>query len=113
MRRRFLHLRFLHLALAPVLALGLAVATSGTARAETDGQALYEKNCQKCHGPDGKADTSAGKKMKVPAWNGTDLAPAHVIENVRTNKKHRTVAKKVDDAELEAIATYVSTLMAP
>jgi hypothetical protein len=36
-----------------------------------------------------------------------------VIENVRTNKKHKTVSKKVSDAELEAIAAYVATLSAP
>ncbi len=34
----------------------------------------------------------------------------HGIEDVRTHKKHRTVSKKVSDAEVDAIAIYVATL---
>lgn len=92
-----------------VLVAGVAV--SAPATAQEGGQALFAKNCEKCHGPDGKADTKAGKKMKVPAWgDDTDLEHAPVIEHVRTHKKHKTVSKKVSDAELDAIATYVATL---
>lgn len=40
------------------LAAGLAVVT---AQAE-DAKALYEKDCKKCHGADGKGDTMMGKK---------------------------------------------------
>lgn len=91
------------------LILALAVSASAPARAEADGQALFAKTCQKCHGPDGKADTPAGKKMKVPAWSepiGTD----EVVQHVRTHKKHKQVSKKVSDPELEAIAAYVASL---
>ncbi len=93
-----------------IVTVAAVVAASAPAAAQEDGKALFEKNCQKCHGPDGKADTKAGKKMKVPVWDDSKLEHAHVIENVRTNKKHKTVSKKVSDAELEAIATYVATL---
>lgn len=93
-----------------IVLVAVGVAGSTPAAAQEDGKALFEKNCQKCHGPDGKADTKAGKKMKVPVWDDTMLEHAHVIENVRTSKKHKTVSKKVSDAELDAIATYVATL---
>lgn len=96
--------------LAPALALVLAAAGSAPAAAEADGKALFEKNCMKCHGADGSGDTPAGKKMKVPAWDADDLVPDHVVKQVREHKKHRTVSKKVDDAQLQAIAAYVATL---
>jgi len=96
-------------ALASVLGLALAVSASAPARAEADGEALFAKNCQKCHGPDGKADTPAGKKMKVPAWT-EPVGADEVVQHVRTHKKHRQVSKKVNDADLEAIAAYVAKL---
>lgn len=103
--------RWLISALGGVAIAGVCVLGSFPASAQEDGKALFEKNCQKCHGPDGKADTKAGKKMKVPVWDAEKLVHSHVIENVRTNKKHKNVSKKVSDAELDAIATYVATLL--
>jgi mono/diheme cytochrome c family protein len=44
-------------------ALILFVATS--AWAQGDSKALYMSKCATCHGPDGKAKTAMGKKLKV------------------------------------------------
>jgi len=97
--------------LAPALALVLAAAGSApAAAADADGKALFEKTCKKCHGPDGKGDTPAGRKMKVPVWDAEKMKADHVVETVRENKKHKTVSKKVSDAELQAIAAYVASL---
>lgn len=49
--------------------------------------------------------------MKASVRDETKLERARVIENVRTNKKHKTVSKKINDAELDAIASYVATLL--
>lgn len=46
--------------LLPVLAGCLLALTAGTASA-TDGFALYEQHCAKCHGKSGKADTWRGR----------------------------------------------------
>jgi mono/diheme cytochrome c family protein len=96
--------------LTSLLALALTATASAPAAAETDGRALFEKNCQKCHGPDGKGDTPAGRKMKVPVWEAEDRTPEHVLETVRENKKHKTVSKKVSDTDLQAIGAYIATL---
>jgi mono/diheme cytochrome c family protein len=99
--------------LAPALAIAAIAVASTPAAAQPDGKALFEKNCMKCHGADGKADTPAGKKMKVPAWDAEDMQAEIVTKTVRGNGKHKTVAKKLSDADLEAIAAYVATLGAP
>jgi cytochrome c6 len=97
--------------LVPALAAALAMAGSAPASAEADGKALFEKNCMKCHGADGSADTPAGKKMKVPSVKNEALVAADVVKNVRENSKHKPVSKKVpSDADLEAIAAYMVTL---
>ena len=96
--------------LAPALALVLAAAGSAPAAAEADGKALFEKNCMKCHGADGAGDTPAGKKMKVPPLKLDELTADGVVSTVRENKKHQTVAKKLSDADLQAIAAYVDSL---
>jgi cytochrome c553 len=43
----------------------LALAASTAALSAADAGPIWEKTCQKCHGPDGKGDTKMGKKMEV------------------------------------------------
>ncbi len=50
-------------ALKMMMAALLAVGMSGAARA--DGTAMYGKKCAGCHGKDGKAATSMGKKYQI------------------------------------------------
>jgi mono/diheme cytochrome c family protein len=86
-----------------VLALALAVLPAGPALA-ADGAALYKANCAGCHGADGKADSATAKAMKVPALAGTKLSAEDVVKHVKSSPRHKSLAAKLSDEELAAIA---------
>jgi mono/diheme cytochrome c family protein len=94
------------------------LASGGAAAA--DGKELFVKVCAGCHGETGNADTKKGKAQKAKSYHEAKLnakltaadAEAFVTKNVRENKKHKNVTKKVTDEELAAIAAYVKVLAA-
>ena len=81
-----------------------------------DGAAVFKQNCASCHGATGKADTPAGKAMKVPALAGdanvAAMTDADVAAKIKSNAKHAAVLKKVTDDDIAAVATYVKGLAA-
>ena len=97
----------------------LATLASGRAAA-ADGKELFVKVCAGCHGDTGNADTKKGKAAKAKSFHEPKVnakltaadAEAVVTKNVRENKKHKNVTKKVTDEELAAIAAYVKVLAA-
>lgn len=101
--------------LASILAIaGLACLAAPAAHAEDDGAKLYAANCEKCHGADGKAETTMGKAMKAkslvdPKWTAPDAADL-LIKDFHANPKHKSVASKVSDDDLRLIATHVREL---
>lgn len=102
------------LALACALAITGLAGLAAAADAPADGTKLYEANCVKCHGADGHGDTSMGKAMKAkslvdPKWAAADSADA-VVSAFRANTKHKSVASKVSDDDLRAIAVHIREL---
>ncbi len=89
---------------------GLALLALPAASMAADGAALYDAQCAKCHGKDGKADTPTGKAMKAtniadPAVSGA----ADVAEKIKANKKHAAFATKLSDDDLSAIIAHMKT----
>ncbi len=81
-----------------------------------DVKETYEKNCSKCHGPDGKGDTKMGKKVDVKDFTDAkyqasmkdeDMLKA-IKEGVKDGEKVRMkAAEDISDADMKALVTYV------
>jgi mono/diheme cytochrome c family protein len=76
-----------------------------------DGAAVYKANCAKCHGDTGKADSPAGKAMKVPPFDAqlAGMSADEIAAKIKASPKHAGVVKAVGD-DLPAAAGYVKQL---
>jgi mono/diheme cytochrome c family protein len=102
------------------LILGLAMmAMAALSASAADAKAIYEKDCAKCHGPDGKGDTKMGKKAgakdytdpKVQeAMKDGEMAKA-IKEGVKEGDtvKMKGFADTLSDDEVKALVAYVRT----
>jgi mono/diheme cytochrome c family protein len=83
-----------------------------TATWAADGAAVYKTHCAKCHGDTGKAESAAGKAMKVPAFDAKvgAMSADEIVAKVKANAKHATVMKAVGDDDLAAAAAHVKEL---
>ena len=79
----------------------------------------WEKSCKKCHGPEGKGDTTIGKKLeikdltdaKVQASLKDDVMFKAIKEGVKDGDKVRMKAiEGLSDEEIKAMVAYVRTL---
>ena len=76
----------------------------------------WEKNCAKCHGPDGKGDTKMGKKLDIKdftdakvqaSFKDEDLFKA-IKEGVKDGDKTKMkAAEGLSDEEMKALVAYV------
>lgn len=93
-----------------VSVLFLAVAS---ARAE-DTAALYKAKCAACHGPDGKGDTVAGKKLGVKDFHSPEVAKMSDAELFDITKKGKdkmpAYDKKLTDDQIKDLIKYIREL---
>ena len=96
------------------------LAVSAVSVTAADAKALYEKECAKCHGADGKGETKMGKKLGAKdysnpkSWEGlTDAAAAKAVKEGFKDKDGKVIMKPtegVNDADATAIVDYMKTL---
>ncbi len=91
--------------------LGLALAAAGQA---VDGKALYNAKCQGCHGADGtKRPLKVGEPLKGMSAEAVGKAMhGYKAKSFGGEKKAimEQLVAPLSDAEIDALAQYVSTL---
>ena len=99
-----------------LLALSIAVLTVAALSAQAeDAKALYEKDCAKCHGADGKGQTKMGQNLgakdytdaKVQAEMKDDVAIKAVKEGLK-DKEDKTLMKPAEDLSDDDIKGLVN-----
>jgi len=84
-----------------------------------DAKAIYEKDCAKCHGTEGKGDTKMGQKLGVKNYSDakiqaemkdTDMTKA-IKEGVKKDGKTMMKAfSTLSDEEVKGLVAYVRAL---
>ncbi len=102
-----------------LIVFGVALLIAGAVSVKAaDAKAIWEKDCTKCHGPDGKGDTKMGKKVdvkdltdaKVQADDDAKMSKA-IKDGVKDGDKTRMKAfSDLSDDEVKALVAYVRTL---
>jgi cytochrome c553 len=101
-----------------LLIVGLAVAavTALSARAD-DAKAIYEKDCAKCHGVDGKGQTKMGQKLGVKDYTDAkvqaelkDEEATKAIKEGLKDKEGKVLmkpAENLSDADVKGLVAYI------
>jgi len=99
-----------------VIGVALLIAGALSARA-ADAKENWEKNCTKCHGADGKGQTTMGKKLglkdytdaKVQADMKDDAMTKAIKEGVKDGDKTKMkgFGDALSDDEIKALVKYV------
>jgi mono/diheme cytochrome c family protein len=85
-----------------------------------DTKAIYEKDCAKCHGADGKGDTKTGKKLGIKDHSDAkvqaemkDADAFKAIKEGLKDKEGKTLMKPAEnltDDQINALVAYVRSL---
>jgi cytochrome c6 len=92
----------------------LLTLSAAGAYAQDDPAALYKSKCQVCHGPDGKGDTAAGKKLGAKDFHAPEVAKMSDAELFDITKKGKekmpSYDKKLTDDQIKDLIKYIRSL---
>jgi mono/diheme cytochrome c family protein len=98
-----------------IVAAALLAAAAITASAQ-DSQALYEANCQKCHGADGKGQTAMGKRLSAKDYSDAKVQDALkddvAFKSIKSGltKDDKTLMKPAEgltDDQIKSLVAYM------
>ena len=100
-----------------VLLITVSLALAASAAFAEDVKVNWEKNCQKCHGADGKGETMQGKKLKVKDYTDPKVQASfkdeEAIKITKEGKKEGDknlmpkFGDKLSDQEIKDLVAYV------
>jgi cytochrome c551/c552 len=98
------------------LTLGIAALSLMSAQAG-DAKAIYEKDCAKCHGLDGKGDTKMGKKLGIKDYTDpkvqADLKDDEAVKAIKEGLKDKEgkvlmkPAEGISDSDAKDLVAYI------
>jgi len=99
-----------------VLSVVIGAITALSARAD-DAKAIYEKDCAKCHGTDGKGQTKMGQKLGIKDYTDakvqTDLKDEEAAKAIKEGLKDKEgkilmkPAETLSDADIKGLVAYM------
>ncbi len=100
-----------------VLGAALLIAGAVSARA-ADAKEIYEKDCAKCHGVDGKGKTKMGEKLGVKDYTDakvqSEMKDDEMVKAIKEGVKEKDTDKTkmkafndLSDADVKALVAYV------
>ena len=99
-----------------ILGLVLVAGAALCARAE-DAKVIFEKDCAKCHGADGKGQTKMGQKLGIKDYTDAkvqgemkDDAATKAIKEGLKDKEGKVLmkpAESLSDADVKALVAYM------
>lgn len=95
------------------------LAASALSAFAADAKALYDKECAKCHGADGKGDTKMGKKLGAKDYSDAKVQAAFkddeafkALKGGLKDKGGKTLMKAFDtlsDEDIKALIAHMRT----
>jgi len=79
-----------------------------------DAAALFNNQCAKCHGRDGRAKTARGRQTHTrditnSEWQN-DVSDERIFNSISRGKGKMPAFKKLSDAEIDSLVSYVRRL---
>jgi mono/diheme cytochrome c family protein len=100
-----------------LIVLGFALLIAGAVSANAaDGKAIFEKDCAKCHGADGKGKTKMGEKLGVKDYTDAkvqgELKDAEMVKAIKEGVKEKGTDKTKMKAFADLTDDQVKSLVA-